>query len=121
MGMGDAVCVNDPITGQGSNNATKAFKVVHDSIVARGDAPFDEAWMGATFEQFWDYAKWVVRWTNSLLTPPPAHVLKLFGAANSSPAIAHILANNFDNPPNYFPWWEDPALCDSFIEKHMAA
>ncbi|SEF22152.1 hypothetical protein SAMN03159371_00843 [Variovorax sp. NFACC28] len=46
-GMGDAVCVNDPITGQGSNNALEVFKVVHDSIVARGNA---------TFERYWDYA-----------------------------------------------------------------
>src|SRR5690606_17159755 len=47
LGMGDAVVVNDPITGQGSNNATKCFKVYHDAIVAHGDAPFDAAWMQA--------------------------------------------------------------------------
>ncbi|MBB4225898.1 hypothetical protein D3C87_1637750 [compost metagenome] len=55
-GMGNAVCVNDPITGQGSNNAPKAFMVVHDSIVARGNGAFDAAWMTATFERYWDYA-----------------------------------------------------------------
>ncbi|MNY63584.1 hypothetical protein D3C86_2005630 [compost metagenome] len=54
--MGNAVCVNDPITGQGSNNAPKAFMVVHDSIVARGNGAFDAAWMTATFERYWDYA-----------------------------------------------------------------
>jgi hypothetical protein len=118
LGMADAVCVNDPVTGQGSNNATKAFKVVHDCIVARGAADFDAPWMNATFERYWDYAKWVVRWTNSLLTPPPPHVLNLMGAAGAMPSLAHVIANNFNNPPDYFPWWEDPAECERFIARH---
>jgi len=121
LGMGDAVCVNDPITGQGSNNATKAFKVVYDSIVERGAGNFDAAWMNSTFERFWNYAQLVVRWTNSLLVPPQPHMLKLLGAAGASPALAHALANNFNNPPDYFPWWEDPVECDRFIEKMAAA
>ena len=120
MGMGDAVCVNDPITGQGSNNATKAFKVVHDSIVARGDGAFDEAWINGTFERFWDYAQHVVRWTNTLLLPPPEHILNLLGAAGQCPSLASEIANNFNHPPAYFPWWTDPAECDAFIGRHMA-
>jgi hypothetical protein len=119
LGMGDAVCVNDPITGQGSNNATKAFKVYHDSIAARGDAAFDAAWMQATFDRYWDYAQHVVRWTNMMLTPPPEHILKLLGAAGQCPPIASEIANNFDHPPRYFPWWADAAECERFIERHM--
>lgn len=118
MGLGDAVCVNDPITGQGSNNATKAFKVCHDSIVARGDAPFDAAWMQSTFDRFWDYAQHVVRWTNMLLLPPPPHILNLLGAAQGSPGLASAIANNFDHPPGYFPWWAEPAACERFIGEH---
>jgi hypothetical protein len=119
LGMGDAVCVNDPITGQGSNNATKAFKVYFDSIAARGDAAFDAAWMQATFDRYWDYAQHVVRWTNMMLTPPPEHILKLLGAAGQCPPIASEIANNFDHPPRYFPWWADPVACERFIERHM--
>ena len=70
FGLGDAVVVNDPVTGQGSNNATKAAKVYLDAILAHGDAPYTRAWMEQTFERYWDYAKWVVQWTNSLLLPP---------------------------------------------------
>ena len=40
FGLGDAVVVNDPVTGQGSNNATKAAKVYLDAILAHGDAPY---------------------------------------------------------------------------------
>ena len=70
FGLGDAVVVNDPVTGQGSNNATKAAKVYLDAILAHGDAPYTRAWMEQTFERYWDYAKWVVQWTNPLLLPP---------------------------------------------------
>ncbi len=99
LGMGDAVCVNDSITGQGSNNATKAFKVVHDSIVASETGEFDAAWMTTTFERFWDFAQHVVGWTNSLLLPPPSRILNLLGAAGQHPSIASKIAKYFNNPP----------------------
>jgi hypothetical protein len=92
LGMADALVVNDPITGQGSNNATKACKVYLDAILARGEQPYSRDWMEQTFEQFWDYAQWVAQWTNSLLTPPPPHILNLLGAAGQSPALASAVA-----------------------------
>lgn len=119
FGIGDAVVVNDPITGQGSNNAAKCFKVVHDAIVARGDAPFDAGWMQTTFDRYWAYAQHVVRWTNMLLAPPPEHILKLLGAAGQCAPIASRIANNFDNPPDFFPWWADPVACERFIGSNM--
>jgi hypothetical protein len=120
FGIADAVVVNDPITGQGSNNATKCFKVVHDAIVAHGDRPFDADWMQATFDRYWDYAQHVTRWTNMLLAPPPEHILQLLGAAGECPPLASIIANNFDHPPGYFPWWADAGECERFIGMQMA-
>lgn len=52
LGMGDAVVVNDPITGQGSNNAAKCAQVYLDQILARGALSFDRQWMEATFETY---------------------------------------------------------------------
>ncbi|CAM5789045.1 styrene monooxygenase/indole monooxygenase family protein [Castellaniella caeni] len=121
FGMGDAVCVNDPITGQGSNNATKAAKVYLDAILAHGDQPYTRGWMEQTFEAFWDYARWVVEWTNSLLTPPPPQALKLLGAANQSPALASFLANGFNHPPAYFPAWHDMQAAERLIQEHQPA
>ena len=69
LGLADTVCLNDPITGQGSNNASKAAKVYMDAIVARGDRPFDAAFMQATFDAYWAYAQFVTGWTNALLQP----------------------------------------------------
>jgi flavin-dependent dehydrogenase len=107
MGMGDVVVLNDPITGQGSNTASKAAKVYMTRIAERGDKPFDAAWMQETFDTFWKYAQWVVKWTNSLLTPPPPHILQLMGAASQIPPLAGRIANGFNNPPDFNPWWFD--------------
>ncbi|PLQ01075.1 styrene monooxygenase/indole monooxygenase family protein [Cupriavidus pauculus] len=120
FGMADAVVVNDPITGQGSNNAAKCCKVYLDAIAARGDRPFDADWMNATFDAYWQYAQAVVTWTNSLLTPPPPHILGLLGAAGQSPVLAARIANGFDNPPDYFPWWTDPAACQQMVDQQLA-
>lgn len=107
FGLGDAVCVNDPITGQGANNAAKAAKVYLDAIVEHGELPYTRAWMEQTFARFWEYGQHVANWTNSLLTPPPPHVLALLAEAGNSPSLAGAIANGFDHPPSLFPWWAD--------------
>ena len=121
LGMADAVVVNDPITGQGSNNAAKACKIYFDAIRQHGDAPFDTDWMQATFDRSWDEAQHATRWTNLLLAPPAPHILKLLHAAGQCPPIASAIANNFDHPPGFFPWWADAAACEEFMLEHMAA
>src|ERR1017187_4755017 len=107
LGMADVVVLNDPITGQGSNTASKAAAVYMNRILDQGNNAFDAAWMQQTFDSFWNYAQWVVKWTNSLLTPPPPHILQLMGAATQVPALARRIANGFNNPPGYNPWWFD--------------
>ncbi|PHM45040.1 alanine-phosphoribitol ligase [Xenorhabdus mauleonii] len=119
FGLGDAVVTNDPLTGQGSNNATKACKVYYEAIIARGDRPFTAEWMNDTFEQFWQYGHHVVEWTNSLLAPPEPHILHLLGAAQQLPALASTIANAFNHPPVLFPWWKESHACEEFI--HLQA
>jgi hypothetical protein len=112
LGLGDAVVVHDPITGQGCNSAAKACRVYLEAIVHRGDQPFSREWIEQTFEQYRDYARWVVSWTNSLLCPPPPHILKLLGTAGQRPPLASAIANGFDHPSALFPWWEDAQACE---------
>ena len=117
LGLGDVVVLNDPITGQGSNNAAKSAEVYFESIVGRGDTPFDEPWMQQTFDRYWrGYAQWVVGWTNALLAPPAPHVLELLGAAQEIPALAATIANGFDDPRAYYPWWFDAGEAQRLIE-----
>jgi hypothetical protein len=117
LGMADVVATNDPITGQGSNTASKAAAIYLRRILEHGNKPFDAAWMQQTFDAFWDYAQWVVRWTNSLLTPPPPQVLQLMGAASQIPQLASKITNAFNNPPDYAPWWFDAGEAERLIKQ----
>ena len=120
LGMADVVTTNDPITGQGSNTASKAATIYLRQILERGKKPFDARWMQDTFDIFWNYAQWVTSWTNSLLVPPQPQILQLMGAASQIPPLASKIANGFNNPPDYAPWWFDAAEADKLI-KGMAA
>lgn len=121
LGIGDAVCLNDPITGQGSNNASKAAAVYLKRILDHGDQEFDAAWMQGTFDTFWDYAQWVVTWTNMLLLPPPPFVLEIMGTAGAVPALAQRMANGFDDPRDFFPWFADPDAAQAYLTELRAA
>ncbi len=115
LGMADALVVNDPITGQGSNNGAKCSKIYLDSIIDRADQAFDENWMKDTFEKYWAYAEQVVSWTNSILLPPEEHTLNLLGAAQQSPDLAKTIANGFNNPVNLMPWWTNADACNQVV------
>lgn len=121
LGLGDAVCLNDPITGQGSNNAAKAAAVYLKRILAHGDKPFDAAFMQSTFDEFWDYAQWVVSWTNMMLQPPPPFILNIMGTACAEPRLAHRMANGFDDPRDFFPWFADPDAAEAYLAELKAA
>lgn len=121
LGLGDAVCLNDPITGQGSNNASKAAAVYLRRILDHGDRPFDTAFMQGTFDAYWDYAQWVVRWTNMMLQPPPPFVLEIMGTACAEPRLAHRMANAFDDPRDFFPWFADPGEASAYLSSLKAA
>ena len=121
LGMADVVVLNDPITGQGSNNAAKCAHAYLAAIQARGDGPFDAAWMHETFETYWAYAKSVVGWTNALLVPPPEHVLNLLGAASQDQRVAHRFVNGFDDPRDYDDWLMDPVKADAYLASLAAA
>ena len=121
LGLADAVCLNDPITGQGSNNAAKAAAVYLQRILAHGDKPFDADWMQGTFNAYWDYAQWVVRWTNMLLLPPPPFILDIMGTACAVPTLAHRMANGFDDPRDFFPWFADPSAAAAYLDELKAA
>ena len=121
LGLGDAVVRNDPITGQGANNATKAARVYLDAIIERGDLPFSAAWMQQTFERYWAYARPVVEWTNANLVEPPPHRQRLMAAAAASPAVASAIVNGFDHPPSLMPWWNDAAGTEAFIAARQSS
>jgi hypothetical protein len=116
LGMADVVVANDPITGQGSNNASKCAAIYLDKILDHGDRPYDQAFMQDTFASFWDYAQYPTTWTNAMLQPPPPHIVQVLGAASQHQQIADRFANGFNDPRDFFAWFMDPARSASYLE-----
>ena len=120
LGLADVVVLNDPITGQGSNNASKCAAVYLQRILERGEQPFDRDWMQETFERYWEYAQFVATWTNALLGPPPEHVLNLLGAAGQNDKIAKRFVEGFNDPRDFFEWFMTPDKADAYLAEVAA-
>ena len=121
LGMADVLVTNDPVSGQGANNASRAADLYLDAIIAHGDRPFDRVWMEAVFATFWERARHGVRFSSSLLRPPPEHVQLLMGAGNTTPAVCDAIMSAFDNPVEFEDFWYDPAKAAAFLDKVGAA
>jgi flavin reductase (DIM6/NTAB) family NADH-FMN oxidoreductase RutF len=117
LGMADVVVLNDPITGQGSNNAAKCADIYLKGILEHEGKPFDSEWMQQTFDRYWrGYAQWVTDWTNSLLAAPRPHMLKILQSAANMASVASTIVNGFDDPRTFYPWWFDAVEADRFLE-----
>lgn len=117
LGMADAIVLNDPVAGQGANNAAKCAEIYINKILERGNRPFDDDWMKETFESYWQQnASYATQWSNMLLLPPPPFIIELMDTASRLPMLADKLANGFDDPKTLFPWITDPTQIKEVIE-----
>ncbi|MGW0786837.1 styrene monooxygenase/indole monooxygenase family protein [Streptomyces sp. NPDC002911] len=121
LGVGDVVVANDPVTGQGSNTASKGAHSYLHSILEHGDRPFDEEWMKATFERHWAKTQHVVKWTNAMLAPPPEHVLNLIGAAGQLQPAADRFANGFNDPADFDNFFFEPEKTNAYLAEISGA
>ncbi|MCX5384242.1 styrene monooxygenase/indole monooxygenase family protein [Streptomyces sp. NBC_00083] len=116
LGMADAVVVNDPLTGQGANNAARSAAGYLDAILKRGELPYDSRWMRQTFEEYWEQARHSQAFTDLMLRQPPAEqVGRVLGAAFEHPEVAHRFANGYADPRDYRDWLIDPARTDAYL------
>ncbi|KIF67994.1 oxygenase [Streptomyces sp. AcH 505] len=121
LGVADVVVANDPITGQGSNSAAKCAAAYLEAIVAHGDGQFDEAWMRATFDRYWDTAQHATKWTNAMLGVPPEHVLNLIGAGGQLQPVADRFANGFNDPADFENFFYEPDLTNAYLAEVSGA
>ncbi|WP_199551221.1 styrene monooxygenase/indole monooxygenase family protein [Streptomyces sp. N35] len=115
LGVADVVVANDPITGQGSNSASKCADAYLSSIIEHGDRPFDEAWMQSAFDRYWSTAQHVTKWTNAMLGAPPEHVLNLIGAAGDLQPVANRFANGFNDPSDFEEFFYEPEKAGAYL------
>ncbi|WP_406399681.1 FAD-binding oxidoreductase [Streptomyces sp. NBC_00879] len=121
LGVADVVVANDPITGQGSNSASKCAASYLASITGHGDRPFDEEWMQSTFDRYWDTAQHVTKWTNAMLGVPPEHVLNLIGAGGQLQPVANRFANGFNDPADFENFFYEPEKANDYLAEVSAA
>jgi hypothetical protein len=121
LGVADVVVANDPITGQGSNSASKCAASYLASITGHGDGPFDEEWMQSTFDRYWDTAQHVTKWTNAMLGVPPEHVLNLIGAGGQLQPVAKRFANGFNDPADFENFFYEPEKANAYLAEVSAA
>ncbi|MFE9248210.1 styrene monooxygenase/indole monooxygenase family protein [Streptomyces sp. NPDC007088] len=121
LGVADVVVANDPVTGQGSNSASKCAAAYLGAILEHGDRPFDEEWMRSAFDRYWDTAQHVTKWTNAMLGVPPEHVLNLIGAAGQLQPVADRFANGFNDPADFENFFYEPEKTAAFLESAATA
>jgi hypothetical protein len=100
LAIADSFVLNDPISQQGSNNATQAAKLYAERITAHGDRPFDDAWMRQVCADYWQFVRWSVALTRMFLAPPAAFHRWLARAAGS-PRDARLLADCNNRPADF--------------------
>ncbi|QIL80782.1 hypothetical protein G7047_13360 [Diaphorobacter sp. HDW4A] len=116
MGVGDTVCLNDPISGQGANNASRMAEHLIQAIVAHGNAAFDADWMQNAFDAFWNSsASYTSAFTNALLNPPGDAVMHVLQAASVQPHIGDHFMRCFERPSEYWPWITDLEEAKRFV------
>jgi 2-polyprenyl-6-methoxyphenol hydroxylase-like FAD-dependent oxidoreductase len=119
LGVGDAVVLNDPLVGQGANNAAKGVTLVTRELAARGDEPYDEDWLRHVGDLYWQRMRWSTRFTNMMLDPPP-HVALVFDAGARAAAFANVLANGTNEPATLFPWLETEEGVRAYLGQPVA-
>jgi Styrene monooxygenase A putative substrate binding domain len=118
LGIGDAVVLNDPLVGQGANNAAKGATAVAAAIDARRQGPLaDEDWLRVVGDEYWGAVAAATHFTNTMLSPP-AHVGALFEAGARSPAVADGLANATNDPRTLAPYLGSEEGIAEFVALH---
>lgn len=109
LGIADTLVLNDPIAGQGANNASFCAAIYLARILANGNKPFNEPWMRETFDLFWHQrGRSSTNLSNLLLLPPEPHIMKLLNDASDTPLLAKAIVAGFGEPNSLFPWMLDP-------------
>jgi hypothetical protein len=115
LGIGDVV-VNDPISGQGANNAAHAAGMYLKAILDRGDKPFTPAWMQHVFDAYWAHAQDSVMLTEMMLEPLPPHAQEVLGAAAQYQEVADKFAGVFPSPVTIHDFLTDPVTAAAYVE-----
>ena len=115
MGASDCLTLVDPICGNGLNNAAVMTKILTRRILAH-EGRFDEAWMNAAFDEFWEYGKSVYVFMRALLEQPE-HFGEALGPASQCQELAADIINGYPDPAGFAQWMADPSTARKHVQK----
>ena len=113
MGASDCLTLVDPICGNGLNNAAVMSKILARRI-AEHDGSFDEDWMNASFDEFWEYGKSVYVFMRALLEQP-THFADALGPASQSKELAADIINGYPDPVGFAEWMANERAARSHV------
>jgi 2-polyprenyl-6-methoxyphenol hydroxylase-like FAD-dependent oxidoreductase len=100
LALGDAHVLIDPLTGQGSNNASHAADALCRAIGS--GAAFDRAFCERVEQEICAYVVPVSDACNSRLQPPAPHFRELLGAAVRDQSLADLYADGYVHPDRFW-------------------
>ena len=112
MALGDMANSLDPIGGQGANNCYRQIKNLLDAVANNESGVFDQDWMTATFDRFYETTGKVTNEFNNLLleeiTPAAQRILiaqygsnGMQGNESVHQMVANSFCDNFDDPTSF--------------------
>ncbi|MBB5957551.1 2-polyprenyl-6-methoxyphenol hydroxylase-like FAD-dependent oxidoreductase [Saccharothrix tamanrassetensis] len=112
LGLGDAVVLNDPLAGQGANNATRMVRFFASRL---DDYDGTASWLRDRFDEFWEFGRYTNDFTNGLLAPLTGYRQDVLLAAAHDQSIGEELWEGFNDPSAIFPWFFDAAAAREFL------
>lgn len=116
LGLGDAVVLNDPLAGQGANNATRMARFFAEELTAHG-GPFTASWLTERFDEWWERGCYTSDFSNGLLAPLNDEQKTVMLAASRREDIGEQLWEGFNDPSSLFPWFFDAAATREFLAR----
>lgn len=119
MGLGDALVLNDPITGTGANDAVRMAVSFLDAIVERGQLPFTEDWAQHVFDHHYEErSRYTMQFTKIMTEPMTEPGWKVMQAAAVSPGVAHTFVNVYTDIKESLRWLTDMEAADAVCARH---
>ncbi|MEV8443969.1 styrene monooxygenase/indole monooxygenase family protein [Actinosynnema sp. NPDC051121] len=116
LGLGDAVVLNDPLAGQGANNATRMARFFAEELAGH-DGPFTAPWLAERFDEWWEHGRYTNDFSNGLLAPLTEEQRTVMLAASRREDIGEQLWEGFNDPSSLFPWFFDAAATRDFLAR----
>jgi hypothetical protein len=119
MGLGDALVLNDPLTGTGANDAVRMADRFLDAIVERGQQPFTEEWAREVFDRYYEErGRYTMQFTKIMTDPISEPGWKVMQAAAVSPGVAHTFVNVYTDIRESLRWLTEMPAADAVCARY---